>query len=495
MTDAIQGRDPRTGQPVGHPVPATDPKGVDELASAADGAFYAWRDAGREQRAAALEAVADALDAHVTELVALADSETALGTTRLTGEVARTTGQLRLFAGVLRDGSYQGVVIEPAEAARPDLRRIKRPIGPVAVFAASNFPFAFSVAGGDTASALAAGCPVIVKAHEGHPRTSVATGEVVARALADADAPDGVFGLVYGVQAGVRLLRHPALAAAGFTGSARGGLALQRICAEREVPIPFFGELGSVNPVVVLPGAGASRAEEIASGYAGSLTLGAGQFCTNPGLLFVPDDAALLDAIAGAVAASQGGPMLSERIHDGFEAAVRELAEHVAAKPFATGRPGEGPWSATPQVFQVSLDEFAAGLPGLAAERFGPAGLVISYGDLDDLVSVLGRLGGNLAGCVHLDSGREQDTAAAMRVMEVFSHTTGRVVVNGWPTGVAVTWAQHHGGPWPATTAPAYTSVGAAAIRRWLVPVVYQNCPPILLPPGLRPGSRPRMTP
>jgi NADP-dependent aldehyde dehydrogenase len=492
----IQGYNPRTGTPAGEPVAETSDAGVDAIVGAAAAAARAWEMTSPYARAEVLTAVAAALDEHSADLAALADTETALGAARLSGEVARTTGQLRMFADVLRDGGFLDVAASEADGAgTPELRRISRPVGPVAVFAASNFPFAFSVAGGDTASALAAGCPVIVKAHEGHPRTSVATGEVVARALAGAEAPDGVFGLVHGVQAGVRLLRHPALAAAGFTGSARGGLALQRICAEREVPIPFFGELGSVNPVVVLPGAAASRAEEIASGYAGSLTLGVGQFCTNPGLLFVPDDAALLDAIAGAVAASQGGPMLSERIHNGFEATVRELAEYAAVKPFAAGRPGEGPWSATPQVFGVGLDEFAAGLPGLAAERFGPAGLVISYGDLDDLVSVLARLGGNLAGCVHLDSDREQDTAAAMWVIEVFSHTTGRVVVDGWPTGVAVTWAQHHGGPWPATTAPAYTSVGAAAIRRWLVPVVYQNCPPMLLPPGLRPGSRPLMAP
>jgi NADP-dependent aldehyde dehydrogenase len=490
----IQGYDPRTGTPAGEPVAETSDAEVDAAVTAAAAAAEAWEMTSPFARAEVLTAVAAALDEHAADLAALADTETALGAARLSGEVARTTGQLRMFADVLRDGGFLDVAASEADgAATPELRRISRPVGPVAVFAASNFPFAFSVAGGDTASALAAGCPVIVKAHEGHPRTSMATGDVVARALADADAPDGVFGLVYGVQAGVRLLRHPALAAAGFTGSARGGLALQRICAEREVPIPFFGELGSVNPVVVLPGAAASRADEIASGYAGSVTLGAGQFCTNPGLLFVPDDAGLLDAIAGAVAASQGGPMLSERIHDGFEAAAAELAEHGTVKALAAGRPGEGPWAATPQVFHAGLDEFAAGLPGLAAERFGPVGLVVTYGDLDDLVPVLARLGGNLAGCIHLDSDRDQDTADATRVMEVFSHTTGRVVFNGWPTGVAVTWAQNHGGPWPATTAPAYTSVGAAAIRRWLVPVVYQNCPPMLLPPGLRPGSRPMM--
>jgi NADP-dependent aldehyde dehydrogenase len=342
------------------------------------------------------------------------------------------------------------------------------------------------VAGGDTASALAAGCPVIVKAHPGHPRTSVLTGQLVADALAAAGAPAGVFAVVHGVDAGVALLRHPAVTAAGFTGSGRGGFALQRICAERPVPIPFFGELGSVNPVVVLPGAAAARTAEIASGYAGSLTLGAGQFCTNPGLLFVPEDAALHEAIAGAVGAASGGPMLSERIHGGFLAAVAELAALPGVKPLATGKPGEGPWAPAPQVFGTGLADFAAALPGIADERFGPAGLVISYPDVTALAAVLARLGGNLASCLHLDGSADADVAAARQLLPVLSRTTGRVACNGWPTGVAVTWAQHHGGPFPATTAPAYTSVGAAAIRRWLVPVVYQGFPPDLLPEALQ---------
>jgi NADP-dependent aldehyde dehydrogenase len=482
----IQGYDPRTGSPAGEPVAETSAAEVDSIVAAAAAVAGEWGGLAPGVRAEALAAVADALDDNAAELAALADVETALGGARLTGEVARTTGQLRMFADVLRDGGYLDVAHTPAEGPAPDLRRIDRPVGPVAVFAASNFPFAFSVAGGDTASALAAGCPVVVKAHEAHPRTSVATGRVVSTALAKAGAPAGVFGLVHGVEAGVALLRHPALAAAGFTGSARGGLALQRICAERPVPIPFFGELGSVNPVVVLPGAAASRPDAIAAGYAGSLTLGAGQFCTNPGLLFVPSDAGLLDAISVAVSASAGAPMLSGRIHDGYVAAAAQLAADPSVSLLATGQPGEGPWAGRPQAFGCGLAEFAAGLPRLAAERFGPAGLVITYSSVAELAAVLARLGGNLAGCVQLDESDPADLAAARQVMAVLARTTGRVVFNGWPTGVAVTWAQHHGGPWPATTAPAYTSVGAAAIRRWLVPVVYQDCPPELLPDGLR---------
>ena len=485
----IQGFNPRTGQPTGQPVAETSDSAVDAAATAAAGALAAWSEAGPAGRAKALAAVADALDARAAELAALADTETALGAARLTGEVARTTGQLRMFCDVLADGSYLDVITSPPGSGVPGLRHMMHPVGPVAVFAASNFPFAFSVAGGDTASALAAGCPVVVKAHEGHPQTSVLTAQIVAGALAGAGAPPGTFAVVYGVPAGVRLLRHPAIAAAGFTGSVRGGLALAKICAERPVPIPFFGELGSVNPVVVLPGAAAARPAEIATGYAGSLTLGAGQFCTNPGLMFVPDDPGLHGAITDAVAASAGAPMLTGRIHDSYQAAVDELTASPAVSPVADGQPGEGPWAATPHVFSTTLEQFAAGLPGLAEERFGPAGLVITYQSPADLLPVLARLGGNLAGVIHGDPDSAADMSAAAQVADVFTRTTGRVVWNGWPTGVAVSWAQQHGGPFPATTAPGFTSVGATAIRRWLIPVTYQDFPAQLLPGPLRPVS------
>jgi NADP-dependent aldehyde dehydrogenase len=486
----IQGYDPRTGQPAGDPVPETGGAEVDAIAQAAAAACGPWEQAGPGGRAAALEAVASALDGAAAELVSAADTETALGTARLTGEVARATGQLRHFAAVLTDGGYAEATASPGGDGVPGLRRVNRPIGPVAVFAASNFPFAFSVAGNDTASALAAGCPVVVKAHEGHPRTSALTARIVAGALAGAGAPAGTFAAVFGVAAGVRLLQHPAIAAAGFTGSVRGGLALAAICAQRPVPIPFFGELGSVNPVVILPGAAAGRPGDVAAGYAASLTLGVGQFCTNPGLLFVPaGDERLLAAIAGAVQASAGGPMLTARIHDSFAAATADLGARPDVTLLAEGQPGQGPWSATPVVFRAGLAEFAAGLPGLAQERFGPAGLVITYPSVAALLPVLARLGGNLAGVVHADEASATDMDMAGQVAEVFARTVGRVVFNGWPTGVAVTHAQHHGGPWPASTAPAYTSVGAAAIRRWLVPVAYQDFPAQLLPAALSPAG------
>jgi NADP-dependent aldehyde dehydrogenase len=480
----IQGFDPRTGEPVGEPVAETSDAGVDAIVAAAQAAAPAWAAFGR--RAEALEAVADALDARAGELAAIADTETALGGERLTGEVARTTGQLRLFAAVLRDGRYSDTAVTYAQGVVPDLRRIDRPVGPVAVFAASNFPFAFSVAGGDTASALAAGCPVVVKAHEGHPVTSDLTAGIVAGALASAGAPPGTFGLVHGVQAGLALLRHPGITAAGFTGSTAGGLALARIAAGRPVPIPFYGELGSVNPSVVLPGAAFSRPAAIAIGYAGSLTLGTGQFCTNPGLLFVPEDVGLLTAVAEAVGATAGGPMLTGRIFGGYQDAVAEAQEHPGVSELAAGQPGPGPWGATPRVFQITLKEFAADLAVLSRERFGPAGLVITYSSVENLLPVLGALAGNLAGTVHLDTDSAADIDLARQVIAVLERVAGRIVCNGWPTGVAVVPAQHHGGPWPATTVPAYTSVGSAAIRRWLVPVAYQDFPPELLPAGLK---------
>jgi len=486
--DLIQGYDPRTGEPAGGPVPATPAAEVERAVTTAQAAFAAWQDF---DRAGALDAIATALDDHKDELVALADRETALGAPRLTGEVARTTGQLRLFAQLLRDGAYQGTLVEHAGDARPDLRRFNRPLGPVAVFAASNFPFAFSVAGGDTASALAAGCPVIVKAHEAHPHTSLRTAELIKETLSTIGAPTGVFELVFGFEAGVRLVQHPGITGVGFTGSTRGGLALAKLCAERPTPIPFYGELGSVNPVFVLPGAVAARGAEIAAGYAGSLTLGSGQFCTNPGIIFVPEDSALLDAIAEAVSGTVGAPMLAERIHSGLVAGLEELAAVPGVRLLAEGKPGEGPWAPTPAVYVVGSEDFRASAERLREEHFGPVGLVVTYvpgsGPEPYHLLKLGSVGeGHLTSTIHLDAENEADVAAAREMLPQLERIAGRIVFNGWPTGVAVTHAQHHGGPFPATTAPAHTSVGAAAIRRWLVPVVYQDAPAALLPAALK---------
>ncbi|MFE0464343.1 aldehyde dehydrogenase (NADP(+)), partial [Kitasatospora sp. NPDC058965] len=479
MTDDVQGYAPRTGEPYGSPVPATTPEQAAAVCTDLAGHEQAWADAPRADRARALDLIADELDSHAAELTELADAETALGRPRLTGEIARTTGQLRLFAELLREGGYQGVVVEPAEGARPDLRRIKRPTGLVAVFAASNFPFAFSVAGGDTASALAAGCPVVVKAHEAHPLTARRTAELVRGALDRAGAPP-VFALVHGVEAGVALVRHPAVTGVGFTGSTRGGLALAELCARRPVPIPFYGELGSVNPVVVLPGAAARDAAGLAQGYAGSLTLGVGQFCTNPGLAFVPQDDGLLAEFAKAVAQTGGGPMLSARIHAGYAAGVAQLLDRPGVRLLAEGRAGEGPWAGTPALVAIPGELFDAEPEFFTEERFGPVGVLVLGDTLADAAGRVAACPGSLTVSVHLDTADPADLAAAQRVLAVARRRAGRLVVNGWPTGVAVSRAQHHGGPFPAGTSAAHTSVGTAAIERWLVPVVYQDCPPAL---------------
>lgn len=471
----IYGHDPRTGETVGAGVPETDSAGVDAIVSAAAAAGAAWRATPAAERAVALEAVADALAAHVDELWQLADQETALGEVRLRGEVARTAGQFRLFAQVIRDGGYLEAIIDHADASlappRPDVRRMKHPLpGVVAVFAASNFPFAFSVAGGDTASALAAGCPVVVKAHPGHPGTSERVAEIVREAL---PVPE-LLGLVQGMQAGIDLVQHPAVVAAGFTGSVPGGKAIQKLIDEREVPIPFFGELGSVNPVVVLPSAPAA---EIATGFAGSLTLGVGQFCTNPGLMFVPEDDELRKAIVAAVEGTSGGPMLAERIRDGYVSGVERLGE---LQLLAEGKQGEGSWAVAPKVFTADLATFAEKLPHIAEECFGPASIVVTYRDLADLPAVLERLEGSLTATIH---GVQPEEAAD--VAAVLARKAGRLIWNGWPTGVAVCWAMHHGGPWPSSTSTT-TSVGATAIDRWLAPTAYQDWPAALLPDALK---------
>lgn len=465
----IYAYDPRTGESFGDPVRESGRAGVAAALAAAHTSGESWRAAPVTRRAAVLEAVADALSGRAEELWPLADRETALGETRLRGEIARAAGQFRFFAEVLRDGAYLQATIEHAGQARPDLRRMLRPLpGVVAVFAASNFPFAFSVAGGDTASALAAGCPVVVKAHPAHPLTSELSAAIIRAALPD----PALLGLVHGLDEGGWLIQDERVSAVGFTGSVSGGKALQASIAERETPVPFYGELGSVNPVVILPSA--ARAG-LARDFAASLTLGAGQFCTNPGLLFVPEGTGLVEEIAEAVAASGGSPMLSERIRDGY------LKGRADLPVLAEGGRGEGAWAVEPRVHLVDLAGFAARLPEAAEECFGPASVIVAYRAVEELPAVLAALAGSLTATVHAT-----DPAEAAEVAEVLGRTAGRLVWNGWPTGVAVSWAMHHGGPWPAATSPAHGSVGASAIDRWLTPACYQDWPAELLPAELR---------
>ncbi|HEY2794194.1 MAG TPA: aldehyde dehydrogenase (NADP(+)) [Micromonosporaceae bacterium] len=451
---------------------------VDETIRRAAATTAALDEAGLAGRATMLRAMAEALEAETDALVTAADRETSLGRPRLTGEVGRSAYQLRLFADVLDDGAYLEVIIDHADpnaapAPRPDLRRMLIPVGPVGVFAASNFPLAFSVPGGDTASALAAGCPVVVKVNPGHPDTSDLAVAALRRGAEAAGLPADVVQVVHGFEAGADLVTHPAIRAIGFTGSLRGGRALFDLANARPDPIPFYGELGSINPLVVTPAAAAERAEAIGTGLAGSFTQGLGQFCTKPGLAFVPagaDGDRLIDALVAAASQVTVGTMLTEGIRDAFGggADVRSKIEGVRT---ALDSP------------RVLVADAGALDDVLLEECFGPLIVVARYGSTDQVLAVLERVEGSLTTIVHCGSGPDEVAAAVARSG---AERAGRVLFNGYPTGVSVTWAMQHGGPWPATTASLHTSVGATAIRRFLRPITYQDAPAALLPAALR---------
>jgi NADP-dependent aldehyde dehydrogenase len=482
---SVQGYNPRTGEPYREPVEATSDSEVDRLCETAAQAFQVWSGWSAADRASVLDLVADRLDGESELLISTADSETALGVPRLTTELKRTTNQLRLFAEVLREGSYVEAMLDSQNLdtipPRPQLRRMLRPLGVIAVYSASNFPFALSTAGSDTASALAAGCAVVVKAHSAHPNTSRETGRVVSAALKEGNAPDGLFTVIYGTQSGVRLVQHPLVKAAGFTGSIGGGRALYDLANSRPDPIPFYGELGSINPTVILPDAAADRPDEIAKGFAQSVTMGVGQFCTNPGLVFAPPS--LVDSLAAAVKDSTGGAMLNERMCDSYRSTVDTMSHSDLVELVATGSAPDEAWAGTPNLFRTSLDVFATNLEKLTEENFGPAGLVVTYDDPEALLALIHRLPGTLTGTVHAS---DSEHALAGRAAAELQKIAGRLIYNGWPTGIALAWAMQHGGPWPATTNTIHTSIGVPGIYRWLAPVAYQTWPDALLPPELQ---------
>ncbi|GAV42012.1 aldehyde dehydrogenase (NADP(+)) [Streptomyces acidiscabies] len=483
--------DPRTGKQREQVADEATAQEVDAAVRAAHAARASLAD--RTVRAAFLRSAADQLEAAKEALVETADAETALGPVRLNGELARTCYQLRAFAAIVDEGAFLDVVINhPDDTATPpipDLRRYKVPLGVVAVYSASNFPFAFSVAGGDTASALAAGNPVVVKAHPDHPGLSELVAKVVRRAAAAHGIPEGVLGLVHGFESGIELIKHPLVAAAGFTGSIRGGRALFDAAAARPTPIPFHGELGSLNPVVVTEAAATERAEAIGTGLAGSMTLGVGQFCVKPGLVLVPSGAAgdgLVKSLTAAVSDTDAGVLLDHRMRDNFIAGVAERAQLPDVEsPVTPGAGGEH--TVSPGFLTVPAARLATeGDHDLLLEEcFGPVTVVVRYDDDAEVTSVLSRLPGNLTATVQLS---EAEAAGEGRGTDLLAEVTplaGRVLVNGWPTGVAVAAAQHHGGPYPATTSTS-TSVGGTAIERWMRPVVYQTTPTALLPLELR---------
>ncbi|MBX3195398.1 MAG: aldehyde dehydrogenase (NADP(+)) [Microbacteriaceae bacterium] len=459
----------------------TKPEGPDAIVAAAATAHRVWSRVARATRADGLAAVADALDAAADELIEVARAETHLAEARLRGELARTTFQLRLFGDVLRDGGYLDVRVDHADpdwgmGPRPDLRRTSQAVGPVIVYAASNFPFAFSVAGGDTASALAAGASVIVKAHAGHPELSRRTARVVVDALRGAGAPEGVFALVEGREDGIRILRDPRVKAGSFTGSIPGGRALFDIAVSRPDPIPFFGELGSVNPVFVTEAAARTRGADIARDAMASVTLGSGQFCTKPGVLLVPEGSAIVESLRGAPL-PEGQRMLNDRIHDGYVGALQDLRSHDAVEVIAEGDDPLGP-APSPTVLLTTLEALTAHRDELFQECFGPTVLVATYRAETDLVGFARGIEGQLTATI---AGEEDDEIVPALVDEL-REKAGRLLWNQWPTGVSVTFAQQHGGPYPATTAPGATSVGTAAIARFLRPVAFQGFPQALLP-------------
>jgi 2,5-dioxopentanoate dehydrogenase len=467
---------------------------LDAACAAAWAAFDAFRETSPEQRARLLESIAQNIMEIGDVLVERCMTETGLPRPRIEGERARTAGQLRLFASVLREGSFLDLRIDPAlpdrkPLPRPDLRLRNIGVGPVAVFGASNFPLAFSVAGGDTASALAAGCPVIVKAHQAHPGTSELVGQAVAKAVAECGLPGGVFSLLFaeGRTIAQSLVADWRVKAVGFTGSRIGGTALMKIAQGRPEPIPVYAEMSSINPVILLPGALSARAEEIGRAFVASLTLGAGQFCTNPGLVLAlegPGLDAFLATASEAVKGASGATMLTPGIHAAYDQALSKIAGHARVQTLGRGQRG-APYTCEAALFSTTAAEFLAHHE-LQDEIFGAAALVVRCPDLQSLREVIEALEGQLTAALHLGEG---DAESARSLLPMLERKVGRILFNGFGTGVEVSHAMVHGGPYPSTSDGRSTSVGSLAIRRFLRPVSYQDLPQELLPEALRDGN------
>ncbi len=486
----LEAFDPSRGERLTPAFGAGTVQDVERACELAAAAFDPFRALPLAKRAEFLEAVAQAILDLGDALIERANAETGLPVARLQGERARTVGQLRMFARVVRDGHFLDATIDPAQPSREplprsDLRLAKIGLGPVAVFGASNFPLAFSVAGGDTASAFAAGCPVIVKAHSAHLGTSELVARAVRSAVQKLGLPDGVFSLLVGERAvGEALVAHPAIAAVGFTGSRNGGLALQRIAQARAVPIPVYAEMSSINPVYLLPEALAARGDAIARSFVDSLTMGVGQFCTNPGLVLgIAGDALerFCHTATEALTAKAAGTMLTPGIHQAYDKGVARLADAPNVSVLARGQAGHG-CQGQAALFRTTAAAFLA-TPALHDEVFGPASVVIACETVDEMIAITEHLEGQLTATLQLDAG---DTATARRLLPSLERRAGRILANGFPTGVEVCHAMVHGGPFPATSNAMFTSVGASAVDRFLRPVCYQDLPDALLPEALQ---------
>jgi NADP-dependent aldehyde dehydrogenase len=490
MSTTFHAVDPRTGTPGATFAEAT-PADVHAAVSAASETFRAGQLRDGRERTALLRGAGARLRAAGDEIVATAEAETGLPEVRLRSELERTAGQLEAFADVVDAGDYVDAIIDTADPdakpiPRPDVRRMLVPIGPVAVFGASNFPLAFSTAGGDTASALAAGCPVVVKGHPSHPGTSEIVARELSGAVEDARLPEATFRLLQssGIEVGEALVDEPAIAAVGFTGSFAGGKALHDRAAAREHPIPVFAEMGSINPIVVTEAALRERGEAIAEGLAASVATFGGQLCTKPGVVFVPDGAAgeaFATDLGERLASTEPQVLLNERLRDALARGVPapgEASEPIG-EPATAAEPG---FRFRPAAYRASATQLRAH-PELLDERFGPVVLLLTYGSRDELLDAVLRIEGQLTGSIHA---QDEDAELARLLSVALGERAGRLIFDGFPTGVAVTYGMQHGGPYPATTAAGHTSVGMTAVRRFLRPVAFQNAPAYVLPPELQ---------
>lgn len=464
---------------------------IDAAVQASEDAFKMYRKIANHKRALFLDAIADQILALGDDLVARAMAETALPKGRIEGERGRTMGQLKLFAKIVRDGSWVDARIDKAipdrtPFPRSDIRQMLQPMGPVAIFGASNFPLAFSVAGGDTASALAAGCTVVIKGHPAHPGTSELVFKAILRAAEETGMPDGVASMVHGtsVEVGQQLVSHPMITAVGFTGSHRGGKAIFDAANRREIPIPVFAEMGSTNPVFILPGALQERGEEIASGLAGSVTLGVGQFCTNPGLVILPkDDAGQLTVpLAQKIDEDAGGTMLTAGIRKAFSEGADKLSDTDGVTMLASGNVPSTSTGIGAKIF-VTSSEVLASDKDMSKEIFGPSSVLVDVSSKEKMLDVARNLEGHLTATIH---GTDNDLQANRELIDILSRKVGRLIINGFPTGVEVCHAIVHGGPYPATTNAQSTSVGTNAIKRFARPICYQDFPDTLLPEALK---------
>jgi 2,5-dioxopentanoate dehydrogenase len=486
---------PQTGEPIQPVFRSATMQELERAAKLASEAFASYAQTSGKTRAAFLRRIADGFESHREELAQRAHLETALPIPRLTGEVTRTANQLRMFAGVVEEGSWVQARVDPALSdrqplPRPDIRSMLRPLGPVAVFGASNFPLAFSVGGGDTASALAAGCPVIVKAHPAHPGTSELAAAIITESVIAHDLHPGVFSMLFdsGVAIGSALVKHPLIRAVAFTGSLRGGRALMDLAAARPNPIPCFTEMSSGNPVFILPGALRKGPAALAQSLFGSFTLGAGQFCTKPGVVFVSEStesAAFFDELKSLVEQAQPFTLLTGGIAHEYDRATEARADQIPAAAEAhmlSDAKKSGGFHAQAKLFSVGLDQLT-GQHELADEIFGPDTLLVNCDSSRDYLRAARALDGHLTATI---LGDEEDLAANRELIAILEQKAGRVIFNGFPTGVEVTHAMVHGGPYPSTSDPRFTSVGSLAIYRFARPVCFQNFPQAMLPAELK---------